>query len=527
MNENPRPKPAVLLILSGWGLAPDTPGNAIARARTPNFDKFVSEYPVMSLGASGSDVGLMGVEAGNSRIGHLNIGAGRIYKKILSRINQAIKDGSFFENKAFLSACEHAKQNNSTLHIISLFGNQIQNANDEHFFALLQLAKQNNIERVLVHAILDGEDDIYNNAIEHIRKIEEKMAEIDIGKIVSLTGRYYALDNGRHWDRTQLTYNTMVKAETNYVFSDTHSAIQNSYDRKVYDREFAPTIIGTKQGVQIINNNDAVIFTNFGSSLCRQLTKAFVLPSFAKIKRDYLQNLFFVTMTDYEKEIPVEVAFPRTFIHNSLGEILSKEGLSQLRIAETEKYTCVTNFFNGMYNQKFDNTEWRMIPSEKVASYNEQPEMSAGKITSEIIKAIKSEKNDFILANFANADAVSHTGDILATIEACEIIDKSIGKIADYVLAEDGVLFVTADHGNAENILNMQTGSTDKTPSTNNVPFLIIQESLFGVSGLAGDPPDGDLSLLPKSGILADVAPTILKVLGIDKPEEMTGHSLL
>ncbi|MFA7315063.1 MAG: 2,3-bisphosphoglycerate-independent phosphoglycerate mutase, partial [Candidatus Magasanikbacteria bacterium] len=405
MNEK-RPKPAVLLTLSGWGLAPDTQGNAIAKARTPNFDKFIAEYPVMSLGAAGPDVGLLDVEAGNSRVGHLNIGAGRIYKKILPRINQAIKDGSFFENRAFLSACEHVKKNNSALHIISLFGNQIQNANDEHFFALLQLAKQNNIENVLVHAILDGEDDIYNNAIEHIRKIEEKMSEIGIGKIVSLSGRYYALDNGRHWDRTKVVYNTIVNAHTDHIFADAHSAIQTAYDRKVFDTEFIPSIVGFEKGKQIINNNDAIIFANFGASLCRQLTKAFVLPAFTKFERAYLKNLFFVAMTDYEKEIPIEIAFPRTFIHNSLGEILSKEGLSQIRIAETEKYTCVTTFFNGMYDQKFDKGEWKLIPSKKVAFYNEEPEMSASKITNEIIKAIKSEKYDFILANFANADAV-------------------------------------------------------------------------------------------------------------------------
>ncbi|OIO18412.1 MAG: 2,3-bisphosphoglycerate-independent phosphoglycerate mutase [Candidatus Magasanikbacteria bacterium CG_4_10_14_0_8_um_filter_32_14] len=522
-----RPKPAVLLTLSGWGLAPNTPGNAIAKAHTPNFDRFIEEYPVMSLGAAGPDVGLIGVGASNSRIGHLNIGAGRIYKKILPRINQAIKDGSFFENRAFLSACQHVEQNNSTLHIISLFGNQIHNANDEHFFALLQIAKKNNIKNVLVHAILDGEDDIYNNAIEHIKKIEERMSEIGIGKIVSLSGRYYTLDNGRHWDRTQIVYKTIVKAETNYVFPDTHSAIQASYDKKVFDTEFVPAIIGVRQGEQIIKNNDAIIFAIFGSSLCRQLTKAFVLPAFAKFERDYLKNLFFVTMTDYEKEIPIEVAFANTFIYNSLGEILNKEGLSQIRIAETEKYTCVTTFFNGMYDQKFDNDEWKMVPSKKVAFYNEEPEMSANKITSEVIKAIKSEKYDFILANFANADAVSRTGDIQATIKACEIIDKSIGKIADYVLAEDGVLFIIADHGNAEQVLNIQTESIDKTSSTNNVPFLIIQESLFGVSGRVGDSPNQDLSLLPKSGVLADVAPTILKVLGIEKPDEMTGKSLL
>ncbi|EKE07033.1 MAG: hypothetical protein ACD_18C00208G0003 [uncultured bacterium] len=527
MNESRRPKPAVLLTLSGWGLSPNTPGNAITKARTPNFDRFTREYPVMSLGASGSDVGLLDFEAGNSRIGHLNLGAGRIYQKILPRINQAIKDGSFYGRHSLNAAIQNALDNNSTLHIITMFGNQIQNANDEHFFALLEMAKAGGIKKVLVHAILDGEDDIYNNAKNHIQKIEERMKEFGVGKIVSLSGRYYALDNGRHWDRTQIVYDAMVNGKTKYVFSDATSALQDSYNRQVYDRDFIPAVIGVEAGSTIINKNDSVIFANFGASLCRQLTKAFVLPAFPKFERSYLRNLCFVTMTDYEKEIPTLVAFPRSYIHNSLGEVLTKAGLSQIRIAETEKYACVTTFFNGMYDEKFANAEWKMIPSKKLSQYDNEPEMSAHKISSEIIKSIKSEKYDFILANFANADAVSRTGNLSATVKACEILDKEIGRIADYVLAEDGVLFITSDHGNAESVLNMQTGSTDKTPSTNNVPFFIIKESLFGMSGRAGDPPDNDLSLLPKAGVLADVAPTILKVLGIDKPEEMTGRTLI
>jgi len=522
-----RPKPAVLLTLSGWGLAPNTEGNAITKARTPNLDKFASQYPVMSLGASGPDVGLLDFEVSNSRIGHLNLGAGRVYKKILPRINQAIKDGSFFENKAFVSACEHAIENNSALHIISLFGNQFHNANDEHFFALLNLIKDKGIKQVFVHAILDGEDAIYNSAKVHLQNIEARMLEIGLGKIVTISGRYYSLDNSRHWDRTKHAYEAMVNGQSNYNFATTSEAITDSYERKVYDTEFVPTIIGQKSGTKIINDNDAVIFTNFGASLCRQLTKAFVLPSFAPFDRKYLRNLFFVTMTNYEKEIPVAVAFLRSYIHNSLSEILSKNELSQIRIAETEKYPCVTSFFNGMYDERFNNDEWKMVSSQKVENYKDFPEMSVGQVTSEVIKAIKSEKYDFILANFASAEAISITGDFKATVKACEIIDKNIGKIADYVLAEDGVLFITSDHGNAESSLNVQTESIEKNGSTNNVPFFIIKESLFGIAGRVGDSPDQDLSLLPKSGVLADVAPTILKVLGIDNPEEMTGESLI
>lgn len=522
-----RPKPAVLITLSGWGIAPNTPGNAIFKANTPNFDKFIQQYPVMSLGASGKDVGLLDLEVGNSRVGHLNIGAGRIYKKILPRINDAIKSGKFFSNHAFLSAIEHTEKNNSSLHIITLFGNQIHNANDEHFFAFLQLAKQNNVKEVFVHAILDGEDDIYNNAIHHIKKIEDRMSEFGIGKIVSVSGRNYALDSGRNWDKIASAYYHMTAEKVLNIEKTALEAIQKYYDKEIYDADVPPTLIGSKNKINFIQKNDAVIFANFGARLARQLTKSFVLPAFPKFERTYLRNLFFVTMTDYEKEIPVAVAFPRNIIHNSLAEVLSKAEMRQIRIAETEKYSCVTSFFSGMFEDKFGDEEFVLIPSKKVLSYKEVPEMAANSIVKEVVKAIKSEKYDFILANFSNAESVSKTGDFQATLKACEIIDKNLGKIADYVLAEDGILFIVGDSGSAEEVLSMKTGTLDKQNSNNNVPFIIIQEKLFGISGNAGDSPDGDLSLLPKSGVLADVAPTILKALGIDKPEEMTGRSLI
>ena len=344
-----RPKPAVLLTLSGWGLASPHAGNAISQARTPNLTKFADEYPVMSLGASGSDVGLLEFESSNSRIGHLNIGAGRIYRKILPRINAAIASGKFFSNHAFLSAVAHTEKNNSNLHIITLFGNQIHNANDEHFFALLQVAKQNKVKEVFVHAILDGEDDIYNNAIHHIKKIEAKMLELGIGKIVSISGRNYALDNGRNWDKISLAYYNMTGEKFLNIEGTTLEAIQKFYDKGIYDADVLPTLIGSKTKVNFIQKNDAVIFANFGARLARQLTKSFVLPAFPKFERTYLRNLFFVTMTDYEKEIPVVVAFPRNIIHNSLSEVLHKAEMKQIRIAETEKYSCVTSFFSGMF----------------------------------------------------------------------------------------------------------------------------------------------------------------------------------
>ncbi|HYE59608.1 MAG TPA: 2,3-bisphosphoglycerate-independent phosphoglycerate mutase [Candidatus Kapabacteria bacterium] len=523
-----RPKPVVLAILDGWGVAAAGDGNAITRAKTPNIDRFVREFPVMTLYASGNEVGLSFGEMGNSEVGHLNIGAGRVYYQTFPRINKSIQDQSFFENKAFLQAIDHVKQNGSKLHLIGLVSPGNVHASEDHCYALLELAKKEKIKDVFVHPILDGRDTTYNSGIDFIRRLEDKMKEVKRGEIASVSGRYYAMDRDNRWERVEKAYRAMVDGVADEYYADASTAITASYARGVYDEEFVPVVIG-KEGhpTARVEEGDAVIFFNFRPDRARQLTQAFVIPGFSKFERTYMKNLFFVTMTEYEKEIPVTVAFPPAVVHNCLAEVVSKAGLSQFHIAETEKYAHITFFLNGTIEEPFPDEARKIIPSPKVSSYEKAPEMSAGEIAKETVKAIESKTYDVIFVNFANADMVGHTGDIAATVQGCEAIDNALGSIADHVLAHDGVLLITADHGNAEEMLNLQTKERDKEHSTNPVPFFVIGNKYKGQAGPAGDPPEGDLSLMHPVGMLADVAPTMLSILEIDVPPDMTGRPLM
>ncbi len=523
-----RPRPAVLAILDGWGVAPPSDGNAIYHAETPNMDRFVHEYPAMSLYASGNEVGLSYGEMGNSEVGHLNIGAGRVYYQTFPRINKTIIDGTFFQNKAFLAAHEQVVSHKSSLHLIGLVSPGNVHASQEHLYTLLEFAKKNKIKKVYIHVILDGRDTLYNSGKDFVLKLEEKIKKIGVGEIASLSGRYYAMDRDNRWDRIERAYRAMVEGVSEAYFKDPLEAIEASYEKQVYDEEFIPVVIG-KEGKPTarVESGDAVIFFNFRPDRARQLTKAFVLPGFDKFKREYLKDLLFVTMTEYEKEIPVVVAYPPVVVHNCLAEVLSKAGLTQFHVAETEKYAHITFFLNGTVEDPFEGEGRAFIPSPNVSSYDKAPEMSAPEITKKTIEAIESDKYDVILLNFANADMVGHTGDRDATIKGCEAIDKGLGKIAEYVKAKGGILLITADHGNAEEVVNLKTGEKDKEHSNNPVPFLIIGEQFRGLAGPTGDPPEGDLSLVHPVGILADVAPTLLKVLGIEQPPEMTGRSLI
>ncbi|MBI5222083.1 MAG: 2,3-bisphosphoglycerate-independent phosphoglycerate mutase [Candidatus Magasanikbacteria bacterium] len=521
-------KPVVLAILDGWGVAPDHEGNAITRAKIPNFLQLIKEYPVMTLHASGNEVGLMFGEMGNSEVGHLNIGAGRVYYQTLPRINKAIMDESFFDNKAFLQAAEHVKKNKSALHLIGLVSPGNVHASQEHCYALLNFAKQQKIKDVYIHVILDGRDAIFNSGIDFVKNLQEKTKEYKRGVIASVSGRYYAMDRDNRWDRAEKAYRAMAEGKAEGYSDDPVKAIETSYAKKVYDEEFAPVVIG-KDGepVAIVKSGDAVIFFNFRPDRARQLTKAFVLPDFSKFKRQYIKNLFFVTMTEFEKELPVVVAFPPQVVHNSLAETISHAGLKQYHVAETEKYAHITFFLNGTVEDSFPGEERKIVPSPKVSSYDKAPEMSSADVAKEVIKAIESGQYDAIMFNFANADMVGHTGKVNATVKGCEAIDKGLGKIVEYVLAKDGVMLVTADHGNAEEIINLQTGEIDKEHSTNPVPLIVIGKAYRGIAGPTGDPPDGDLSLLHPVGMLADVAPTMLKILGVEQPKEMTGRALM
>ncbi len=379
-----------------------------------------------------------------------------------------------------------------------------------------------------VHVILDGRDTTFNSGADFVKLLEQKMKALKCGQIATVSGRFFAMDRDNRWDRVEAAYRAMTEGSAQVYAPDAVSAIVASYDRKVYDEEFVPTVIGKNGGpTATVKDGDSVIFFNFRSDRARELTQAFVLPSFAKFERRYLKNLFFVTMTEYEKEIPVSVAFPPAVVQQCLSEVISNAGLTQFHIAETEKYAHITFFLNGTIEAPFPNEVRMIIPSPQVASYNMAPEMSAVEITKETVKAIESGRYDVIMLNFANADMVGHTGDLAATITGCEAIDQGLGKIAEHTLAHDGVLLITTDHGNAEEMANLQTGERDKEHSTNPVPLFIIGNAYKGQAGPAGDPPEGDLSLMPPVGILGDVAPTVLRILGIPQPPDMTGRPLI
>ncbi|MFA5029426.1 MAG: 2,3-bisphosphoglycerate-independent phosphoglycerate mutase [Patescibacteria group bacterium] len=528
INNNTRPKPVVLIILDGWGVAPASRANAISLAKTPAINNLIKTYPAMTLQASGEAVGLSWGEIGNSEVGHLNLGSGKLIYQNLPRINKAITDGSFFKNDKFLAAVKSAKDKGAALHLMGLASSGGVHSSIDHLFALMELCAKEKLKEVFIHVFLDGRDMPYNSGIDFINKIQQKIAEYKIGQIASISGRFYAMDRDNHWERIILAYNAMVKGEAENKFTDPLKAVQSSYDKKIYDEEFVPTvIIKNNSPVGTIKAGDSVIFFNFRSDRAREITKAFVLPGFEKFPRQYLKDLYFVSMTEYEKELPVEVAFPPENITEPLAKVIAAAGLKQLHIAETEKYAHVTFFFNGGLEEQFTGEERILVPSPRVASYAQKPEMSAKEVTKKIVKEIMDDKYDFIVINFANGDMVSHTGDLKATIKACEVIDGCVKQIVEVVLAKNGAAFITADHGNAEELVNLQSGEIDKEHSTYPVPFIIIGKQWEGKTAGLSEVPNSDLSLVQPSGILSDVAPTILKVMNLEKPEAMTGRSLL
>jgi len=531
MNENQpeiqRPKPVVLLIIDGFGIAPAGDGNAVTRAKMPNFAKFVRNYPAMSIRASGEEVGLSWGEMGNSEVGHLAIGAGRVYYQTLPRINRDIATGAFFENQAFIKAFDFAKTNNSAVHLVGLVSSGRVHSMDEHCYALLEMAKKQKFNKVFIHAILDGRDTVYNVASDFIQTLQKKIQEYGVGKIASVSGRFYAMDRDNRWDRTEKAYNAMVLGQGETA-TDSLEAIKASYAREIFDEQFVPTVI-LEDGLPVakIQNNDAVIFFNFRPDRMRQITKAFALPDFDKFPRERLNNVFLVSMTEFEKGLPIEVAVPPNVIKNTLAEAISNAGLTQLHIAETEKYAHVTFFLNGTKEEPFPGEDRVIIPSPQVSSYDQAPAMSTYEITDRIVKEIFAEKYDFIVANFANPDMVAHTGNLEASIKADEVADECMGKLAEVILGKGGVLLVTADHGNVEEVKNLRTDEMDKEHSTNPVPFLIIGKQFENVTAPSGEVPEGDLSLMSTIGMLADVAPTVLSILKVDKPDEMTGTVLI
>ncbi len=540
-----RPRPAVLLVLDGWGIGPNNAGNAIVRARTPNMDKYWLAFPHTQLAASGKAVGLPHGEDGNTETGHLNIGAGRIVYQELPRINMAIADGSFATNQTFLNTFAHVKNNNSRLHLIGLIGSGGVHSNIEHLYALMFVAKSNGFsDNVYLHLITDGRDSPPTSGINYVREVMEKAKSLGVGKVASIMGRYYAMDRDHRWERTQIAYDALTIGAERKCVLDPIGLIAEGYKEGITDEFIKPiTICNEDDTPRIINDNDAVIFFNYRIDRPRQLTKAFVVTNFEQgfhtegydpysikyekshisyrspgktfIRKKRLGNLFFTTMTRYEVGLPVNVAFPPQIIDDPLGKIISDAGLKQLRMAETEKERFVTYYMNGQRDETYPGEERIIVPSKKVATYDLSPEMSAYEITQTMLDHIKRGTHDVIICNFANADMVAHTGNLEATIKACEVVDECVGMIAKQVVPNGGVILITADHGNAEELINNETGEVDTEHSIFPVPFICMSNAFMGQS-----------TLLP-TGILADIAPTLLKILGIQKPASMTGRELV
>ncbi|MFA6537103.1 MAG: 2,3-bisphosphoglycerate-independent phosphoglycerate mutase [Patescibacteria group bacterium] len=523
-----RPKPVVLVILDGWGIAPPVDSNAVTSARTPNFNSYVANYPAMTLLASGESVGLSWGEMGNSEVGHLNLGVGKIFYQNLPRIGKSIDDESFFSNSVLQKAVEHVKKNNGKLHLMGLVSDGKVHSAMKHCLALLDFAKRMEIKDVLVHAFLDGRDTPFNSAQNFLAELQEKIDKLKIGRIASLHGRLYAMDRDNHWERIEKSYSAMVLGKAEETFADYTKALELSYKDKVFDEEFVPCLIGKNIEQNLVKDNDAVVFFNYRADRGRELTKTFVLDNFEQFKRgEKLQNLFFATMTEYEEGLPVEIIFPREEIKASLPKQIALAGLRQLHVAETEKYAHVTFFFSGGEENPFEGEDRLVIPSPRVDSYSRTPAMSAGKLKETLVKEIVDDKYDFIVVNFANPDMVGHTGDLGATVAAVEFTDKCLGELIHVILEKDGVALITADHGNAEELLNLQTGEMDKEHSTNPVPFIVVGRKYEGRTTEEVELVGHDLSLIQPIGLLSDIAPTILKIMGLEIPKEMSGKPLI
>ncbi|MEK7103385.1 MAG: 2,3-bisphosphoglycerate-independent phosphoglycerate mutase [Patescibacteria group bacterium] len=521
-------RPVVLLILDGFGIGTPSRANAISQATKPVFDRLIATYPTMTLQASGEATGLPWAEVGNSEVGHMNIGAGRIVYQELTRITNDILSGGFEKNEMMLAAMSHVKTYDSALHLIGMTSSGGVHSHIDHLFALLETAKSNDIKNVYIHVILDGRDTPRASGIEFIKKIIDKTENLGVGTIASISGRFYAMDRDNHWDRIENAYRAMVEGVGKQA-TDPISAVQASHDAGIYDEEFESVVLVSKKGVPLasLNDNDAVIMYNFRADRMRELSRAIVDPAFDRFTKSNKQNIFALTMTQYEEGLPVQVAYPPQHVQGCLSKIISDAGLTQLHIAETEKYAHVTYFLNGGIEQAFVGEERILIPSPRITSYAEKPEMSARGITDAVNRAIKDGKHDFIAVNFANADMVGHTGDFEKTKQAIEIIDGLMGNIADTVLSRNGAMIITADHGNAEHMFDVQTGQVDKGHTNNPVPCIVIASELEGSNVSTIDVAGNDLSIVIPSGLVSDIAPTILHLLGILTPTNMTGHNLL
>ncbi len=504
-------KLTMLMILDGFGINPEENGNAVKLANTPNLDELMKTCPVTEIHTSGMDVGLPDGQMGNSEVGHTNIGAGRIVYQELTRITKSIEDGDFFSNKELVEAIENCKKHNSKLHIMGLLSDGGVHSHIRHLYAILELAKRKDFEDVYVHCFLDGRDTPPASAENYIMKLEEKMKEKGVGKIASITGRFYAMDRDKRWERIKKCYDAIVNGE-GIKKTSAISAIESSYQKEVFDEFVEPTLIcNGEKPIATIENNDSVVFFNFRPDRAREITRTLVDKDFKEFETKKM-NLYYVCFTKYDETMPnVNIAFKPTTLKNTFGEYISNNGLTQLRIAETEKYAHVTFFFNGGEEKQYPGEDRILVPSPKVKTYDMQPEMSAYEVTDKVIEAIDSNKYDCIILNYANPDMVGHTGVLEAAKKAVETIDECVGRVVEAVKKQDGVLLITADHGNAEQMIDYATGEPHTAHTTNPVPCILV----------------GMENVKLKIGRLADLAPTMLDILDLEKPEEMTGESII
>ncbi len=508
-------KPTVLMILDGFGLTDEVEGNAIKAAKTPNLDKLMQTYPWSEGFASGLAVGLPEGQMGNSEVGHTNMGAGRIVYQELTRITKNIQDGEFFNNEVLKNAVENCKKNNSALHIYGLLSDGGVHSHIEHLFGLLELAKRNNLTNVFVHVFLDGRDTPPASGISFIESLQNKMNELGVGKIATLSGRFYAMDRDNRWERVEKAYNAIALGEGEKT-SNVIEHIKNCYDNGITDEFVVPTVVEENgKPVATVNDKDTIICYNFRPDRAREITRTFCDKDFSNFtrKKGFI-DVFYVCFTEYDVTIEnKEVVFRAEDLKNTLGEYISNLGLNQLRLAETEKYAHVTFFFNGGLEKPYKNEDRILVNSPKVQTYDLQPEMSAFEVTDNLVNSIESLKYDLIVVNYANADMVGHTGDMESAIKAVEAVDTCVGRVVEALLKVDGQMFVCADHGNSDKLIDYVTKEPFTAHTTNPVPFIIVNcKKIKGIKN---------------GGRLCDIAPTLLDMMDLEKPAEMTGDSLL